>query len=131
MREKTLIHAQVVIPSAARDPGVNTRCYSEIPRRFASRDDSSPRITHRVPPLAIIFRGTEGKVHMSNVSELNSKFGVPGVVTIDEGKGGLARIRVTAPEGEAEIYLHGAHVTHFKPQGQKPVLFMSAESLFD
>jgi D-hexose-6-phosphate mutarotase len=68
---------------------------------------------------------------MSNVSELNAKFGVPGVVTIDEGKSGLTRIRVTAPEAEAEIYLHGAHVTHYKPQGQKPVLFMSAESLFD
>ena len=68
---------------------------------------------------------------MSNVNELNSKFGVPGVVTIDEGKGGLTRVRVTAPAAEAEIYLHGAHVTHYKPQGQKPVLFMSAESLFD
>jgi D-hexose-6-phosphate mutarotase len=68
---------------------------------------------------------------MSNVSELNAKFGVPGVVTIDEGKGGLARVRITAPAAEAEMYLHGAHVTHYKPQGQKPVLFMSAESLFD
>jgi D-hexose-6-phosphate mutarotase len=68
---------------------------------------------------------------MSNVSELNAKFGVPGVVTIDEGKGGLTRIRVTAPAGDAEMYLHGAHVTHFQPHGHKPVLFMSAESLFD
>jgi D-hexose-6-phosphate mutarotase len=68
---------------------------------------------------------------MSNVSELNATFGITGVVTIDEGKGGLARIRVTAPAAEAEIYLHGAHVTHFKPQGHKPVLFMSAKSLFD
>jgi glucose-6-phosphate 1-epimerase len=68
---------------------------------------------------------------MSNASELNSKFGVPGVVTIDEGKGGLTRIRISGPAAEAEIYLHGAHVTHFQPKGQKPVLFMSADSHFD
>ncbi len=68
---------------------------------------------------------------MSNVSELNSRFGVPGVVTIDTGNGGLPRVRVTSELAEAEVYLHGAHVTRFQPRGHKPVLFMSAESLFD
>jgi len=28
-------------------------------------------------------------------------------------------------------YLHGAHVTKFQPKGQKPVLFMSAKSMFE
>ncbi len=28
------------------------------------------------------------------------------------------------------IYLHGAHVTHFQPRGQKPILFLSGKSLF-
>lgn len=68
---------------------------------------------------------------MNNISELNSQFGVPGVVAIDAGNNGMPRIRVTSPAAEAEIYVHGAHVTRFQPKGAKPVLFMSAESLFD
>jgi D-hexose-6-phosphate mutarotase len=46
------------------------------------------------------------------------------------GGGGLPLIRVSAAQGEAEIYLHGAHVTAFRPRGQEPVLFMSGKSLF-
>ena len=68
---------------------------------------------------------------MSSASELNRQFGVPGIVTVDEGKNGMPRIRVTSPAAEAEIYLHGAHVTHYQPKGHKPVLFMSGASLFD
>jgi glucose-6-phosphate 1-epimerase len=68
---------------------------------------------------------------MTNVNDLNSRFGVPGVVTIDAGKNDMPRVRVTSPAAEAEIYLHGAHVTHFQPRGHKPVLFMSAASHFD
>jgi glucose-6-phosphate 1-epimerase len=68
---------------------------------------------------------------MANITDLNARFGVPGIVTIDAGEGGLPRVRVTSPAAEAEVYLHGAHVTHFQPRGHKPVLFMSAASLFD
>lgn len=68
---------------------------------------------------------------MTNVQDLNSRFGVPGVITIDGGRNGMPRVRITSPAAEAEIYLHGAHVTGFTPRGHKPVLFMSAESLFD
>ena len=68
---------------------------------------------------------------MPTVTELNSRFGIPGVAAIDAGNGGLPRVRVSSPVAEAEIYLHGAHVTHFQPRGHKPVLFMSAASLFD
>ncbi len=34
-------------------------------------------------------------------------------------------------EAEAHIYTHGAHVAHFQPCGQKPVLWMSAKSWFE
>ena len=68
---------------------------------------------------------------MHDVTDLNARFGIPGIVAIDAGKGGLPRVRVTSPVAEAEVYLHGAHVTHFQPRGHKPVLFMSAASLFD
>jgi D-hexose-6-phosphate mutarotase len=46
------------------------------------------------------------------------------------GQGGLPMIQVSGAQGEAEIYLHGAHVTAFRPRGEEPVLFMSQKSLF-
>jgi glucose-6-phosphate 1-epimerase len=53
------------------------------------------------------------------------------VVKTDAGRGNLPRVTITSDQATAEIYLHGAHLTHFQPQGAKPVLFMSAESQFD
>ena len=38
---------------------------------------------------------------------------------------------VDAAPAKAEIYLLGAHVTHFQPRGEKPVLFMSGKSWFE
>jgi glucose-6-phosphate 1-epimerase len=56
---------------------------------------------------------------------------LPNEVRIDAGRGGLQRVLVETPQVEAEIYLHGAHVTQFQPGGQKPVLFMSEKSSFE
>jgi len=53
------------------------------------------------------------------------------VVKTDEGRGNLPRVTVTSDLATAEIYLHGAHLTHFQPRGAEPVLFMSSESQFD
>ncbi len=50
---------------------------------------------------------------------------------MEEGQGGLRRLAIRTPQADAEIYLHGAHVTHFQPRGQKPVLFMSGKSWFE
>jgi glucose-6-phosphate 1-epimerase len=58
------------------------------------------------------------------------KFEIPGRVAIAAGNGGLAKVIVTAAAGMAEIYLHGAHVTHFQKQGEPPLLFMSRKSWF-
>ena len=66
-----------------------------------------------------------------NVTELNGRFGVAGVVAVEAGRNGMPRVRITSPAAEAEVYLHGAHVTHYQPRGHRPVLFMSGESLFD
>jgi len=67
---------------------------------------------------------------MPNVLEMNEKFGTPGVVRFDAGNGGLPRIVVTAEPASAEIYLHGAHVTGYKPRGGQPILFISEQSMF-
>ncbi len=48
----------------------------------------------------------------------------------EPGNGGLTRIGVFTEAAKAEIYTHGAHVTHFQPSGEQPVLWMSRESRF-
>ena len=55
---------------------------------------------------------------------------IPGTFVISEGNGGLPKITVTTSGGTAEIYPHGAHVTHFQKHGDAPLLFMSAASEF-
>jgi D-hexose-6-phosphate mutarotase len=67
---------------------------------------------------------------MDELTTLNARFSIPGIVKFDAGKGGLPRVVITSRAADAEIYLQGAHVTHFQPVGHKPVLFMSAKSHF-
>lgn len=65
------------------------------------------------------------------MNQLKNQFEIPGIVRIEPGRGGLTKIVVTSPQAAAEIYLHGAHVTHFQPAGKEPVLWMSRSSLFE
>ncbi|MFT4113980.1 D-hexose-6-phosphate mutarotase [Silvibacterium sp.] len=62
------------------------------------------------------------------IEALNEVFGIPGVVEISAGNGGLSRVRITSPAAEAEIYLHGAQVTAWKPEGEEEVIFVSEKS---
>ena len=55
---------------------------------------------------------------------------IPGRVLFSEGNGTLPRLEINTAWSTAEIYLHGAHVTHFQRKGQPPVLFMSQLSRF-
>ncbi len=50
---------------------------------------------------------------------------------IVEGSGGLPKVQVTSPEVVGELYLHGAHVTSWKPAGAEEVLFVSRESRWE
>ena len=56
---------------------------------------------------------------------------LPESVTLADGEGGLPVLRVRAPGGAGEIYLHGAQVTAWTPAGQAPVIWMSRRSLFE
>lgn len=47
------------------------------------------------------------------------------------GKGNLPLLKIKTPWSAAEIYLHGAHVTHFQKNGEPPLLFMSPQSWFE
>src|SRR5208282_3943024 len=58
------------------------------------------------------------------------KFQIPGRVTFANGNSGLLKINVTTGRSTAEIYLHGAHITGFRKNGEPPLLFMSRLSQF-
>lgn len=64
------------------------------------------------------------------IDQLNKQFGMDGIAVFESGKGGLTRLSITSDQGEAVIYPYGAHVTHFQPRDEKPLLWMSSESLF-
>lgn len=55
---------------------------------------------------------------------------LPDGARLGEGRGGLERLALATPEAEAHVYLHGAHLTHFQPLGEKPVLWLSERSAF-
>jgi D-hexose-6-phosphate mutarotase len=47
------------------------------------------------------------------------------------GKGHLPVLKISTTRSTAEIYLHGAHITHFQKNGEPPLLFMSPQSWFE
>jgi glucose-6-phosphate 1-epimerase len=62
---------------------------------------------------------------------LNERFGVPGVVRFETVPAGFVRAVVTTEAADAHVYLHGAHVTHYRPRHQLPVLFLSTRARFE
>jgi glucose-6-phosphate 1-epimerase len=67
----------------------------------------------------------------SAIIESDRRFEIPGRAQVVQGNGGLPKVRVTAPEAEGEMYLHGAHVTSWKPAGGEEVLFLSSQSRWE
>lgn len=61
----------------------------------------------------------------------HSRFEILGIAEIAEGNGGLPKVRITCPEGAGEMYLHGAQVTSWKPEGEEEVLFLSSQSRWE
>lgn len=65
------------------------------------------------------------------IPELREKFAIENIVGFDLGSGRLPRVVVTSGPAEAHIYLHGAHITHYRHRGGAPELFLSAQSCFE
>jgi glucose-6-phosphate 1-epimerase len=55
---------------------------------------------------------------------------IPGRVLFSDGNGDLPRLEINTAWSSAEIYLHGAHITHFQNKNGPPVLFLSQLSRF-
>jgi glucose-6-phosphate 1-epimerase len=66
----------------------------------------------------------------TSAAELNRRFGISNVATVVDGKGGLPKVRIASPAVAGEMYLHGAHVTSWKPGGENEVLYLSPRSLW-
>ena len=64
------------------------------------------------------------------LDSLNERFAIAGVLKFEAGSGGLIRAAVGGRSAEGHVYLHGAHVTHYRPAGQRPLLFLSERSRF-
>ena len=61
-------------------------------------------------------------------AELNTHFGIPGVLKFREIPSGLIVADVSTAVATATVYLQGAHVAEWQPKGGLPVLFMSRKS---
>ena len=67
----------------------------------------------------------------SHIDALNSEFGIPGLVEVVPGNGGLPKVRIATHHASAEIYLHGAQVTAWQPAGLEQALFLSEQSRWE
>jgi len=65
------------------------------------------------------------------LTELDRHFGIAGVARVCEGDGGLARVEIASPLAHGNMYLHGAHVTSWRPDGQEEALFLSSKSRWE
>ena len=55
-----------------------------------------------------------------SIDELNRRFAISGAASITAGNQGLPRVSVLTPVAAAEIYLHGAQLTSWRPVGGGP-----------
>ena len=66
----------------------------------------------------------------NSIPETLRRHEIAGRVKITAGHGGLPKLVVTTKTSTAEIYLNGAHITHFQKNGESPLIFMSRKSYF-
>jgi len=56
------------------------------------------------------------------------QFAIAGILSFATNNGNLTKIIITNELAEAEIYLHGGHLTHFQPKGEEALIFDAKES---
>lgn len=64
----------------------------------------------------------------ARIAALNEEFGTAGKARIVSGNGGLPKVEIETRLAVGEIYLHGAQVTAWRPDGAEEVIFVSAKS---
>jgi glucose-6-phosphate 1-epimerase len=59
-----------------------------------------------------------------------NQFEIPDALCFGDTPDGLERAVIATPLAEGDLYLQGAHLTHWAPHGRRPVLFVSPKTLF-
>ncbi len=67
----------------------------------------------------------------TTIEELDRRFAITGIAEVVTGNGGLPKVRITSAAASAEIYLHGAQVTSWRPADAEEALFLSEHSLWE
>jgi glucose-6-phosphate 1-epimerase len=65
------------------------------------------------------------------INELNRRFAIEGVAETVAGQGNLPMVHINIGAAEADIYLHGAQVTSWRPADTEEVIFLSRQSRFE
>ena len=66
------------------------------------------------------------------IAALNAAHAIPGSAAILPGENNFPKLHITTPQATAEIYLHGAQVTSWRPAHTlEDVFFLSTQSLFE
>ncbi len=65
------------------------------------------------------------------MNQFGKEIHIPDRISLKNGYGGLPYYELLWHGAEAHLYLHGAHILHYQPAGQRPVLWQSEESWFE
>lgn len=68
---------------------------------------------------------------MTDITTLNTQFGLDQQLVFTSGVGGLTIAEISNAHARAAIALHGAHILSFQPHRQQPVLWLSESSHFE
>jgi glucose-6-phosphate 1-epimerase len=64
-----------------------------------------------------------------DLATLTARFAIPGILSFDQ-QADLIRINISTPHAQARMFLQGAHLVHWRPAGEEPVLLLSRKSEF-
>lgn len=64
-------------------------------------------------------------------AKLNQRHGILGIAEVITGNNALPKVRISSRAATGEIYLHGAHVTSWSPEGAEEALFLSSASKWE
>jgi glucose-6-phosphate 1-epimerase len=67
----------------------------------------------------------------SEIAATYRLFELAGTAQVVEGNGGLPKVQITTADVIGEMYLHGAHITSWKPYRVEEVLFLSSQSRWE
>lgn len=71
------------------------------------------------------------KRYCMNINKLNQKYAMGELITFKVGQGGLPVAVINNEFAQAEVSIYGAHVLKYQPNGQKDLLWMSPQSIYE